>query len=85
MWLGTTTPLPVAYELNEPSGSLSRKRTQAERRKYVRKHTLRREGGKVSAGKLASELQVGDALTGAHCVPLTSGLFMLMLDKSALL
>lgn len=43
--LRTTTPLPVTYELNEPTGSPDRKSKQKERRKCVRKHTQRRDGG----------------------------------------
>lgn len=51
VWLRTTTPLPVVYELNEPTGSENRKSRQEERRNYVREHTLQRD----SAGKLAPE------------------------------
>lgn len=47
VWLRTTTLLPVAYELNEPTGgSQDRKSKQNERRKYVHKQTSQRERGK---------------------------------------
>lgn len=46
VWLRTTTLLPVAYELNEPTGSQDRKSKQNERRKYVHKQTSQKERGK---------------------------------------
>ena len=61
VWLRTTAPLPVVYELNEPTGSENRKSKQKERRNYVRKHALQRD----SAGKLASEI--------SHWSPRNSG------------
>lgn len=54
--LRTTTPLPVAYELNEHTGSQDRKSKQMERRKYC-SQTNSLEGERDSAGKnLVSEI-----------------------------
>lgn len=50
----TTTPLPLAYELNKPTGSQNRKSKQKETQ--MRSETRPAEGERDSAGKLASEI-----------------------------
>lgn len=45
VWLRTTTPLPVAYELNGPTGSQDRKSKQKRDANIVHKQTLQRERG----------------------------------------
>lgn len=73
VWLRTTTPLPVAYELNERTGSQDRKSTQKERRKYTDKHTLQRERG-TPLENWQQDSMFGAPLTGALHVPVTPGL-----------
>lgn len=43
--LRTTEPLPVAYELNEPSGSQDRKHKHKDRRKCAHKQSPWRDKG----------------------------------------
>lgn len=74
VWLRTTIPLPVAYELNEPPGSQNRKSKQKRRRKHVRKHTLRRERG-TPMENWHHKFHVRASLTAAPCAPVTSGLY----------
>lgn len=70
VWLRTTTPLPLAYELNEPTGSQNRKSKQKGRRKYVDKHTLQMERGTLLEN-WHQKCHVRAPLTAALCVPIT--------------
>lgn len=69
----TTTPLPLAYELNKPTGSQSRKSKQKERRKCVHKHTLQTERGTLLEN-WHQKFHVRALVTVVLYVPITPGL-----------